>query len=117
MINSKRVFKAGFCSILGSVIFSIAFWNGYMTDTGRYLIWNEFDGHSPFLMFAMYLMPLLIGLPAGFSMIFYSIYLEGKEAQQEFENRAAARAVLLERKDLTSLERIDIFLGGKEPNL
>lgn len=117
MINSKHVFKAGFCIILGSVLFSLAFWNGYMMETGRFLIWNEFEGSSHFLMFVMFLLPLLMGLPAGFAMIFYSIHLENKESQQEREKRSSAMAQLLERKDLTSLERIDILLGDNKPNL
>lgn len=77
MINYKNIYKAGLCTILGSVLFSLFFWNGYMIKTGRFMIWNEF-GHAPLLMFAMFLMPVISGLVIGFSCIFYSLHLEQK---------------------------------------
>jgi hypothetical protein len=113
MISSKQVFKAGLCTIFGAVAFSLFFWNGYMTTTGRFMVWNAIEGDTALLMFILFLMPLLIGLPSGFGMIFYSFHLENKEHNQIIYDRIAEREKLLENKDLTSLERIDIILGNK----
>jgi hypothetical protein len=114
MINSKQVFKAGLCSILGSVSFSLFFWNSYMLSTGRFMVWKAFEGDSHLLMFALFLMPLLIGLSAGFGMIFYSFNLESKEADKRMQDRIALRDKQLEDTTLSSLERIDIILGNNQ---
>jgi hypothetical protein len=112
MINSKQVFKAGLCSVFGAATFSLFFWNSYMLSTGRFMVWKAFEGDSHFLMFALFLMPLLIGFTAGFGMIFYSFRLESKEADKRMQDRIADRDKQLEDTTLTSLERIDIILGN-----
>lgn len=114
MISSKQVFKAGLCTIFGAVAFSLFFWNGYMTTTGRFMVWKAIEGDTDLLMFILFLMPLLIGLPSGFGMIFYSFRLENKEHNQIIYDRIAKRDKLLENEDLTSLERIDIILANKK---
>lgn len=110
MIKSNQIFKAGLCTIFGAVTFSLFFWNGYMTNTGRYMIWNAFDGDSHLLIFAIFLMPLLLGLPSGFGLIFYSFRRERIEREDELNERIAIRNQKLESPNLTSLERIDIIL-------
>lgn len=110
MIKSNQIFKAGLCTIFGAVAFSIFFWNGYMTDTGRYMIWEAFEGDSHFLMFMVFLMPLLMGFTAGFSLIFYSFRRERIEHEDEMNERLAIREQKLADPNLTSLERIDIIL-------
>ena len=112
MINSKQLFKAGLCTILGASAFSLFFWNGYMIDTGRFMVWQAIEGNTDILMFFLFLIPLLIGLPSGFFMIFYSINLEKKESERSINERIAKREKLLENEKLTSLERIDIILGN-----
>lgn len=83
-----------------------------MTDTGRFMVWKAVEGDTDMLMFALFLMPLLIGLPAGFSLIFYSLSLETKESERAINERIAQRDKLLENERLTSLEKIDIILGN-----
>lgn len=76
------------------------------------MVWKAFEGDSHILMFALFLMPLLIGFTAGFGMIFYSFRLESKEADKRMQDRIADRDKQLEDTTLTSLERIDIILGN-----
>lgn len=114
MINSKQLFKAGVCTILGTSAFSLFFWNGYMIDTGRFMVWKAIGGNTDLLMFFLFLLPLLIGLPCGFFMIFHSLNLERKESEIAIKERIAKKEKLLENKDLTSLERIDIILGNDD---
>lgn len=111
MKNYQRIFKAGLCSIFGSIAFSLFFWNGYMTSVGRHLLLNEFQGHAPFLMFLCFMMPLLMGISSGFAMIFYSIHLEEKERELERQERINARNELLENETLTHMERLDIIFS------
>lgn len=111
MIKSNQIFKAGLCTIFGAVAFSLFFWNGYMTDTGRYMIWKAFEGDSHLLMFAIFMMPLLMGLPTGFALIFYSFRRERIEREDEINERIAIRDQKLENPDLTPTERLDIILN------
>lgn len=110
MIKSNQIFKAGLCTIFGAVAFSLFFWNSYMNDTGRYMIWKAFEGDSQLLMFAVFMMPLLMGLPTGFCLIFYSFRRERIERENEINERLAIRDQKLADPNLTSLERIDIIL-------
>jgi len=110
MIKSNSLFKAGLCTILGSVVFSIFFWNGYMMSTGRYMIWETFEGRSHFIMFMSFLMPLLMGLPTGFGLILYSIRKESIEREDEINERIAIRNQKLENPNLTQTERLEIIL-------
>lgn len=84
MFNSKVTFKMGLSILLATPLFSILVWNSFIKETGLGWVTAEM-GHYPSsgLLFFIFLMPLFMGLPVGFFLIFKSIHQERLEIIEE----------------------------------